>query len=55
MDFLSLVSPSEFKNEEKTFDWDEQWSKGPEFYLNETLTESGENADQMVDLEGLGG
>ena len=55
MDFLSLVSPSEFTNEEKTFDWDEQWSKGPEFYLNETLTESGENADQMVDLEGLGG
>ena len=55
MDFLSLVLPSEFTNEEKTFYWDEQWSEGPEFYLHETLTESGENDDQMEDLERLGG
>lgn len=40
----------------KDFDWDEQWSEGPGFYLNETLMESGENLfpHQTEDLEGLG-
>lgn len=54
VDFLSSLSLWVHKWR-KDFDWDEQWSEGSEFYLNETLMESRENADQTEDLEGLGG